>query len=282
MRIFVTGSSGFLGSHLIPLLYKEKHQVLLLSRTNKSKNYINGNLGTLDLWKSKLKKFKPDVTIHLAWEGVANYNTTPPDVALRNIVNSVKLDQFLGQIGCKRFVALGSAIEYAKDLSPFSVSKMSFKVLGEAAANQYGMEFFWATPFYIYGPGQREEALLPHTITALLHGADPDIKNPNTRQDFVYVEDVAKALLLIAKKGKKETSRYQIGSGKPSFVGNLLNIVNKKLGLKENYLEPKSAGNVAPPLVANTDALNRLGWVPEISLEEGVEKTVDYYRNKLS
>ena len=283
MRIFVTGSSGFLGSHLIPLLYREKHKVLLLSRSGGGKDYIKGDLANMGAWKNKVKKFKPDAAIHLAWEGVAHYHATIPDMAFRNIDNSLQLVRFLGKIGCKRFVALGSAAEYAKDLTPFSVSKTSFRVLGEATAHQYGMEFFWATPFYIYGPGQRKEALLPHAITALFRGSLPDIKNPDVSQDFIYVEDVAKALLLIAKKGKKETSQYQIGSGKAFWVGNILNIVYSKFDLRMPYKKPKRAGfgKVATPLTANIDVLKRLGWRPEIVLKKGIGKTVDYYRKNL-
>lgn len=284
MRLFVTGATGFIGASLVPLLYKEKHKVLCLSRRSISdQNYIKGDLGNINTWRNKVKKFNPNVAIHLAWEGVANYHATTPDVALRNIDNSLQLIRLLGEAGCKRFVALGSATEYAESKTPFSVSKIAFRALGEATANKYGMEFFWATPFYIYGPGQRKEALLPHTITALLRGSIPDIKNPNANQDFIYVEDVANALMLIAEKGRKETSLYQIGSGKAFLVGNLLNIAYGELGLREPYKKQKTAhfGKVLAPQIANIDSLKRLGWRPAVTLAKGIEKTVDYYRKNL-
>lgn len=284
MRIFITGASGFLGSHLVPLLQKgKKHQMLLLSRTIEDSIHIKGDIGNIDAWKDKVERFKPDAAIHLAWEGVATYNTSPPDIALKNIVNSVNLTSFLGQIGCKRFVALGSATDFSKNLTPFAVTKVAFRVLGEATAAQSGMVFFWTSPSYIYGPGQREEALLPYAINSLLKGVKPEIKNPGLRQDFIYVSDVARALKLILEKGEKKTGWYQIGSGKAFLVGNLLNIAYGKLGLREPYKKQKTAdfGKVLAPQIANIDALKRLGWRPEVTLEKGVANTVNYYRKNL-
>ena len=79
MKIFITGGSGFIGSHLVPKLLTRKHKLLLLSRkrsgrVGKSPSSIKGDLKNINGWKNKLKKFRPDAVIHLAWEGLENYD----------------------------------------------------------------------------------------------------------------------------------------------------------------------------------------------------------------
>ena len=281
MRIFVTGATGFLGSHLIPLLRKRNYELLLLSRNCSGNDFIKGDLGKSASWYRRLKKFKPEVAIHLAWEGVATYQTTPPEVAILNLENSLLLITLLSQSGCRRFVGLGSVTEYSQDVTPFIASKIALRIFGEAISRKYGMQFLWARPFYIYGPGQREAALLPSVIRSLRTGEIPEIKNPAMRQDFIYVGDVARAILVIAEKSKEASAVYEIGQGKSFPIGKLVNTAYKQIGLKARY-NPKSLpkGGEKNPLVANMSSLRKLGWGPRTSFEEGIKKMVEFYRRQ--
>ena len=279
MRIFVSGATGFLGSHLVPLLRKKKHKLFLLSRSRGGKDFIKGDIGKPNAWYQKLEKFKPEATIHLAWEGVADYQKTPPEVAFLNLENSLELIKLLSKIGCKRFVGLGSVMEYSQNLTPFTASKIALRGFGEALSLASGIQFLWARPFYVYGPGQRPQALLPTIINSLLDGKDPEIKNPMLVQDFIYVDDVAEALLRIAEMGQEETKVYEIGRGKAFPIGTIANIAYKQLGLSEPYDESSvSSGDDVTP-IADIAPLGSLGWMPKTDFKKGISKMIEFYKS---
>src|SRR3989344_6612588 len=124
MRIFLTGGTGFIGKFLIPKLDNGKNQLLILSRdkitpNSKNQSFVTGNLSDIKDWKNELKNFKPDATIHLAWEGIPDYES---EVSQRNLKYSLELIKFLTEINCKTILATGSVWEYGNKNGKLSES----------------------------------------------------------------------------------------------------------------------------------------------------------------
>ena len=115
MRIFITGGTGFIGSHLIPKLADGKNKLLVLTRNSKNLvkykrvTCLKEDLSKINNWKEELKKFKPEVVVHLAWEGIPDYSS--PN-SITNLKYGLDLLQILETVGCKKILVTGSLWEY--------------------------------------------------------------------------------------------------------------------------------------------------------------------------
>ncbi|MEK7169296.1 MAG: NAD(P)-dependent oxidoreductase [Patescibacteria group bacterium] len=298
MKIFITGGSGFIGSHLVPKLLTRKHKLLLLSRkrsgrVGKSPSSIKGDLKNINGWKNKLKKFRPDAVIHLAWEGLENYDFSA-GVSLGNMMNSLNLISVAAELGCKKFLSVGSCWEYgdgkgslkesASLLPPahvldFVIAKRTIQAMGEQIALQNKMQFLWPRLFFAYGPGQKSRTLIAHLVRSFGNGVMPEVKNKSGANDFVYIDDVVEALVKILEKSKKPSVIYNVGSGRLTSVAEVVKEVYENLNLpapKWSVKKVRSRG-----FYANISKIKKeLGWKPKTGISEGVKKTVEYFSKK--
>lgn len=298
MRIFITGGTGFIGSHLVPKLLARKHKLLLLSRkktekSGKSISLIKGDLKNINGWKNRLKKFRPDAVVHLAWEGLENYDFSA-GVSLGNMTNSLNLISAAAELGCKKFLSIGSCWEYGNGegplkesdpLSPpahvpdFVIAKRTIQAMGEQIALQNRMQLLWPRLFFSYGPGQKNRTLIAHLVRSFKNGIVPEIKNKSGANDFVYIDDVVEALVKILEKSKKPSVIYNIGSGRLTSVAEVVKEVYGNLNLPA----PKWCLKKSRPqgFCANISKIRKeIGWMPKTGISKGVEKTVDYFKGQ--
>jgi UDP-glucose 4-epimerase len=243
MRIFITGASGFIGQHVVRQLEQDGHTLLLLSRSQQSKNkldgtaIVQGDLGHMGKWQTSIAEFAPDSIFHLAWEGIPDYG---PSMSMRNLQYGVNLAEFAASIGCKKFIAIGSCWEYGaqsgmlSEDSPvhatnsFTAAKHASHIIGREIARTNGMQFIWTRLFYVYGPGQKENSLIPYLIRCAKEGMQPELKTPGAQNDFIYVGDVASALALLAARSV-EHEVFNIGSGNLTSVQTIASVIGEEL-----------------------------------------------------
>jgi nucleoside-diphosphate-sugar epimerase len=140
------------------------------------------------------------------------------------------------------------------------------------------MRFIWTRLFYVYGPGQRETSLVPHIIKSLRQGVMPEIKTPQTENDFIYVEDAARAICSIVRKSGKD-GVYNIGSGRATSVRQIVEIACREFNFKGKY---DTLSNIdGRPVIDFWADISRIrnetGWKPQTSIREGIKKTIKYY-----
>ena len=299
MKIFITGGTGFIGSHLVPKLVSRKHRLLLLTRGKPRKEYgtsvrfVKGDLRNPGVWEGAVRKFKPDAIIHLAWEGI-EARDFGLDMSSVNLIASLRLIAFAAEIGCKRFLSTGSCWEYGvvggrvkesdtlqtpNHVPAFVIAKRAIRDMGERFSIENGMRFLWARLFFVYGPGQRSGSLIPHLAHSIKDGVNLDIQNKAGGNDFVFVEDVAEALLEILEKSKEQNAVYNIGSGRLIGVGKVVREVCKNF----HFPVPQWCFSRVRPkgFYASIAKMKReIGWSPKTSFPEGVRKTLAYYRNQ--
>ena len=283
MRIFVTGGSGFIGRHLLRKL--EGHEVLCLSRkhrSNPTRDYVKWIVGDLEasqLWATGLKKFGPDVCIHLAWEGLPNYSK---ELSRHNVKLSEQLLHILAESEVKKIVVAGSCWEYGtlvgqlqenvdqKPVGDFALAKLeSYHKFRESCLDM-GMNLAWTRIFYSYGSGQRRNSLLPSVFRALRSGEIPVIKSPDVIQDFIHVSDVASAMASLAVMYVGDEI-FNIGSGSPTSVAEFVNRVASQCDSNFRLdASPTAKGSWAS--ISKIEFLT--GWKPSISLEKGIEETI--------
>ena len=278
MKTLITGSSGFIGSALLKQnLPGDLH---VTSRVSTSlPTGITGHFG--DLSDQEFLKYlaeqKFEQVIHLAWEGLPNLSE---ENNLRNLKISKKFLEILASSGVKDFQIAGSCLEYGdltgqiseevigENLSDFAATKI--KLLEFIA--DLGVNYKWHRIFYSYGPFQHDNSLLSSAFLSAKNGVSLKLSNPNISRDFVYVDDVARAMSqLIQTPGVSGV--FNIGSGKSTLVIDLVNALNSKMGLEVQ----DQAVEVSPALTADIKKITETcGWTPNVSIEQGVKKFVDW------
>jgi nucleoside-diphosphate-sugar epimerase len=299
-RVMVTGGSGFIGRHLLPLLTAsgaEVHAVYHASRPITADRRVHWH--QTDIFdglqvKALVRQILPEQLVHLAWY------TTPPHYleAGENLSwtkASIGLFREFAEGGGKRAVAIGTCAEYdwsgghcvedSTPLEPTSLYGRSKKALhtslAELAASD-GFSAAWARLFFPYGPGEHPSKLVTQIATALLKGERACCLTPWQKRDFTYVTDVASAIVAILRSGI--SGAINVGSGVAVTAEEIATRVAHQIGHPE-LLEMRArdpSSNVAPLVVADVGKLRDLiHWTPGCSLEEGIGKTIEYCRRQL-
>ncbi|MFW9996699.1 MAG: NAD-dependent epimerase/dehydratase family protein [Candidatus Odinarchaeota archaeon] len=305
MRIFITGGTGFIGPYIVEQLLKDKHDLLLLSYEKEepsekflevydSLKLVSGDLLDISAWKQYLEDFSPESVIHMAWQGIPNYKAR---TSVRNLQNSLNFFLTLAEIGCKQVLTTGSCWEYGRTEgklseempprphNPFSAAKNALRIMGEEIAKENGMQFIWTRFFYVYGPGQKTSSLLPYIINSVLKREKPTVKTPNSKNDFIFVEDVAAAVTMIVKNCKRDQAIYNIGSGYSTSVRKLMEIVyeKSKTSLPNDIFAKKQSTSDIVDFWADISRIKKeIGWKPKVSIDQGIAKMLDHYRLETS
>lgn len=295
MRVFLTGGTGFIGRYVVKHLEKEGCNILLLTCASKENippimkskkiKIVLGNLSDINKWKNKLTQFKPDTTIHMAWEDIPDYGVKK---SIKNLKYGLNLFEELAEIGCKKIICTGSCWEYGQNQgklsedfptrpsNAFTTAKNALHYLGREIAKENNMQFIWTRLFYVYGPGQRGNSLIPYIINCVKEGKELRIKTPSARNDFIYVEDVAKAIVAILEKSNQNTV-YNIGSGYSTSIQDIIKIIYSKLHLhckpKDNIFNIKNV--YSDNFWADISKIEKeIGWEPKITIEEGIQNII--------
>lgn len=278
MKTLITGASGFIGRALLRQhLIGELH---VTSRVYKSlPTGIIGHFGDLgdQEFVKHLAEQKFERVIHLAWEGLPNISEVNN---LRNLKISKQFLEILASSGVEDFQIAGSCLEYGdktgqlnegvtgSNLSDFAAAKLE---LLEFVAG-LGVAYKWHRIFYAYGPFQHDNSLLSSAFLSVKNGVSLKISNPSISRDFIYVDDVAKAISrLIETTGV--SGIFNIGSGKGTLVKDIVGTLNSIMGLKAQDVVAEES----PALIADIRKITETcGWTPEVSIEQGVKKFVDW------
>lgn len=276
---------------LTRLLLQRGHEVLVLTRTSQGDDaniaYINGDLGNITSLKSPVKEFRPDVFLHLAWEGLPDYSW---ENCRKNLDYSMNLLTLATTCGCSCFLSTGSCWEYASKTGSlhedasldstkvFPSVKNAIRWVGEAVARQYGIRFYWLRLFFVYGPRQRRTSLIPYLLETIHQGQLPIIRTPKNRQDFIFVEDAARAIADIAIRQPEQTV-YNIGSGYSIGVEDIMTIIYDIMNkaAERQVLGMQQDENIQN-FWADISSIQRdLGWQAHYDIKSGIRATAKHF-----
>lgn len=295
MRVFVTGGTGFVGKVLVPLLVERGHEVMVLIRSNFPESwskqdgirYLIGDLKNVSALCSTVKDFKADNLIHLAWEGIPDYSQ---QTCMRNFKQSVDLFTMAEQVGCSNVISTGSCWEYAGRNGKFSEKdelgaagifpavKNSLRFMGEAIAQQNGIQFCWLRLFFVYGPGQRSKSLIPSIIESVSNDRCPDIQSPHNKNDFVFVDDVAKAIVEVLEQRPNHTV-FNVGTGCSTSVETVVRMTYEAMGKSfDPDIFTGEQTETKQDFLADISRIEKdTGWRPEYNIEAGIKKIVNHF-----
>jgi nucleoside-diphosphate-sugar epimerase len=283
MRVFMTGASGFIGRHVLPLL--SQHEVLCLTRDPGRlpalpfARTLRGDLSRPEEWRQQLEEFKPHWCLHLAWEGLPDYSQA---ATRANVDASLRLFEMLLHARVRRVVVAGSCWEYGAatgmvsetrvpaDCSIFAAAKNTLRGMLESAARASDLEHRWGRIFFVYGHGQRPDSLIPACRAAFAAGRVPDIRQPRVAQDFIHVDDVAEGLVALLERDIA-SGVYNLGTGRPTSVGEVANAVARYFGAAPPYSDSSYDLGFWADSAKTTGAT---GWRPRTDLASGIDRTL--------
>ena len=286
MRIFITGGGGFIGQHLVRLLTGH-HDLMLVGRQPRvfhhpRIDYLQSNLHDPESWKKKISAFNPNACIHLAWDGLPDYSL---ENNLRNFNLSLRLYQLLIDTGCRRIFTSGTCWEYGRlqgkvcesdmpeTTNLFASFKTGLRLAKQSLAEEQGINWIWGRLFFVYGPGQRNESLIPYCYHSLKQNRLPELSTPGAVNDFIHVEDAAAAIMALIETPDLN-GVFNIGTGIPENVTNIRRLVAKTM-TAEDIICPDQCDSTPTGNWADISLITqKTNWKPVISLESGINNTI--------
>lgn len=317
MKILVTGSSGFIGFHLIKKLVKGKNKVVGIDNLNnyydvkikkdrnkilfKNKNYkfykidLNNTLKLSEIFK----KHNFDLVINLAAQAGVRYSISHPQKYFdSNITGFFKLLEIARKNNVKNFFSASSSSVYGNKKSKilnenlsvdepeqfYAATKISNELTGKVYSKIYKINFIFFRFFTVYGPWGRPDMSLYKFVTNIKKGKKVQIFNyGNHNRDFTYVDDIvqgiSKAIQKYTKKSNKQRFEvFNLGGGKKTSLLNYLKIIETHLKKKAKIVEKKlQQGDVASTLANISKAQKNLNYKPMVNISEGIKKYIDWY-----
>lgn len=313
-KVLVTGSEGFIGSHLVERLLKEGCDV----RAFVLYNSFN-SLGWLDSFpKSKLKKLDismgdvrdynsiskaakgVDAIFHLAaLIGIPYSYHSPESYVDTNIKGTLNILQSARDNGVKLTLitstseVYGTAVSVPIDekhprqgQSPYAASKIGADALAESFHKSFGLPVCTVRPFNTYGPRQSARAIIPTIITQLLDGGNEiSLGNLHPTRDLLFVKDTADAFVRIAASDGIVGEEINIASQSEISVGELarkiIDMINPRAEIVRDKKRIRPDKSEVERLFGSNRKLNALtGWKASRSLEDGLRETIDWFRDK--
>lgn len=301
-KVIVTGANGFIGSHLVKRLDELDVNVIALVDPRFDYASIKGlanviivdfALQTIERLYSDDRLKDADIVYHFAWAGVHASFRNNEDEQLQNIKYCLDVLKLACHFNIPKVLIPGSAaevscgdgmitgMEHPAPSDIYSATKVATRYLCQTFARQHKLTLVWPLITSIYGPGRDDNNLISYAIKSLLKGEKPSFTKLEQQWDYLYIDDLIEALVALGDKGKSGV--YPIGSGEyrkmNEYVEIIRRIINPDLPLGIGDLPYKNPNKIDNQMM-DISALKRdTDFSPHVSFEEGISKTIDYFRN---
>jgi nucleoside-diphosphate-sugar epimerase len=296
-KILVTGASGFIGSHLCRRLVEDQAEVHAIYRTQAPADergevrWWQADVSEMSAVRRLFREIQPDVIYHLAShvKGAPNLEHVLPTFH-SNLESTVNLLTLAAETGCRRVVLTGSLAEPDPNngelfpSAPYAAAKWASSGYARMFHALYQLPVVIARVFMVYGPAQQDlTKLIPYVTLSLLRGETPKISSGERLVDWVYVSDVVEGFVALGQAAGIDGETIDLGSGElvsiREIVQRVASVVDPKASLKFGALPDRPLEPTRLAKTAETSA--RIGWRPQVSLREGLERTVDWYRTAM-
>ena len=310
-KVLVTGAEGFIGSHLTERLVALGAEVKALVMYNSfntwgwidtfrpgEKNKLHiicADIREADLLKSTLKDI--DIVFHLAALIAIPYSYVSPSSYIKtNIEGTLNLLQAARDHGVEKFLHTSTSEVYGTALytpidekhplqgqSPYSASKIGADMIAESFYRSFDLPVTTVRPFNTYGPRQSMRAIIPTLIVEMLSNDKIQLGSLHPIRDFTYVSDTVEGFLKTAETDDINGEIINIGSAQGISIGKLaeklMKMMNKKITIESEEKRVRPPQSEVNQLICNNNKAKELiDWQPKMSLYEGLEKTINWFK----
>lgn len=300
--VCVTGGTGFLGSYVLEKL-RTRGAVRVTAPGSREYNLVNP-----EAVRAILRKADPDLVLHLAAHvgGIGANQAHPAEFLYDNLMMGVQLLHEAWRAGVAKFVAVGTVCSYPKftpvpfreeDLwngypeetnAPYGLAKKMLLAQSQAYRQQYGFNAVYVIPANLYGPRDNFDLETSHVIPALIRKCMDAVENGKSEvvvwgdgsptREFLYAEDAAEGILLAAERyDSREPAN--LGSGEEISIRELTEKIARLTGFDGRLVWDTSRPNGQPRRAIDASrAREQFGFVAQVPLEEGLRRTIEWYR----
>lgn len=313
-KIAITGGAGFIGSHLVDMLFEngvKKVSVVDTFFLGKEENIADAKSkygNKLSVYKEDASDYpamqeicareEPDTVYNLATKALLYSFFNPSGACKVNLDIALCLAELLRKGFYGRLVHVSSSEVYgtAKEVpmnedhpllaeTSYAAGKAAADLALNSYVNMFDLDLFTIRPFNNYGPRQNEGALaavVPLTIQRILKGEKPVVLGDGRQtRDFIFVKDTVRAILELSTKHSVRGQTINIGSGEETSIAAIMRVICEQLGYKGEilYQEGRKA-DVKRHCAGIGQATALMGSVAITGIEEGIRQTVDWYKSK--
>jgi len=296
-RVLVTGASGCVGRAAITKLVADGWDVHAASRSevgaSPAVTWHRSDLMNPETPRVLVTAIKPTHVLHLAWYiGPGRWASAPANLGW--VRTSLALFEAAADAGCRRVVGSGSCLEYdwsfgycsetRTPLVPHTLYGACKLATGNLLASYAKVRQFsaaWARIFFLYGPHEHPDRLVPSVIRSLLAGTEARVSHGRQIRDYLFANDVGEALVALLTSDIE--GPINVGTGEPIALRDIVQNTARLIGREElvRFGAIPAAATDAPVVVADTKRLADLGWSPRTNLEDGLRETIDWWRRNL-
>lgn len=303
MKVFVTGADGFIGSHLCERLIADGHEVTGLALYNSERDIgwmrevegvtaVHGDIRDAECIARLIDGH--EVVYHLAALIDVPYSSQAPRSYIdTNVIGTLNVLEAVRLVGAKLVHTSSSEVygtakyrpqdeKHPKNpQSPYAASKVAADALVASYIESFGIEAVTLRPFNTYGPRQSTRAIIAHVAREIAVGAEIiKVGSFVPERDWTYVTDTVRAFTMVPIAG----GEFNAGSGQTISVGDMIRkmcamrTVTAPVAFDSGRLRPNEVG----ALIAGTRKLTQAtGWKPEVSLEEGLRRTLEWWDDRI-
>lgn len=281
LKILITGSTGFIGKHLINYLNLNNNYNLITISSN------DGDICDIETW-NKLPKV--DVIVHLAASTYIPHSWDNPNLFINNNFNGTINALNFAKKHNSKFIFLSTYL-YGNPLklpinetsnidanNPYSFSKLIAENACQFYAKYFNLHITILRPFNIYGPGQNKNFLIPTLINQLNNSDEITIQDGEPKRDYLYIDDLIHAISLVIENNFK-FEIFNLGFGKSYSINDVVNILkiikNKDITIIDKKI--RRINEIMNTIADINKAKKLLNWKPEITMIEGLTKVVNNF-----
>lgn len=303
-RVLITGANGFLGSHILERLVEYNADVSVILRENSDIWRIEDQLGNFNIYYADIRdldavtncicEIKPEIVFHMATYGVDSRKNDIYQAININILGTVNLLHALGKKGCEKFINTGTSMQYGNkeglvdensNYTPNNIygsTKAASTILVHQITGDMDIDVTTIIPFGIFGEKEGSHKFFPQVILSILNHKEVNLTPCLQQRDYCYVENVVDGFLMAAETKKTRGMILNIGSGITLPLKYYVELIVEKMNIdaKINYGALEYRKNDLWNPQVNIDKIKEvLNWYPAISIEEGIERTIDWYKD---
>ena len=297
-KILITGAAGFIGANLTRELIKNGNEVNIIIKETSDLWRINDvisncNVHRIDLKKVEnvrniIKKINPELVYHCAGHGIYPTQKDSAEVFSTNILGTFNLLDALNENNnLLRLVNLGSFFEYSTNpIDPYTISKITQTKLAEHFFKEKKLPVTTLRLFTPYGKFDSPGRLICDLMIALIRNKPLEIFSKHTKRDFIHIDDVIAALEIASQQPDIDGEIIDIGTENEISVEEIVSMANQlsdnELAVNWNDAKQREIDISDESIFLGRQSTQKLNWKPSISLEMGLRKTIEWYKQNIN